>query len=145
MLLFDITSQSSFDRISNYHDTVLKTQKRTYSRVLVVGVLCDPTHTWGLIQGQGELFAQRIGGRFLRVDMNNPEAIHDAFRTILEPYWEFRTGLPKNIPPVVDMDQMNSYLSAVNVSPATSAQEPRMKVPARHSYFPRKALPPLPP
>jgi len=90
MLLYNTTSQSSFDRILSYSHEVLKVGNCVNRPILVVGAHYgqDPRHR---LTNVGERLAHDLGGRFIQTKIDDADSISAAFQTLLLSYWREST------------------------------------------------------
>lgn len=89
MLVYDVTSRVSFDRIFYYYKQVLKPMKPRHPPIMIVAVRTNAVYGISLVE-EGLAFAELAACGFCELYEDDIEAIGTAFNDLVGAYWIYR-------------------------------------------------------
>ncbi|RXK38308.1 Ras-like protein 1 [Tremella mesenterica] len=102
LLVYSITSRSSFEEVSTFHQQILRVKDKDYFPVLLVGNKIDLEYERQVQVSEGRELAKRFGAAFVETSAKNrlnvDEAFHSLVRTIRR-YQKDSGPVPGNSPP----------------------------------------------
>ncbi|KAL1405548.1 RAS1 protein [Vanrija albida] len=90
LLVYSITSRSSFEEVSTFHQQILRVQDRDYFPVVVVANKCDLEYERQVQPHEGRDLAKRFGAQCIETSAKQRVNVDDAFVAVVRAIRKFQ-------------------------------------------------------
>jgi GTPase KRas len=83
LLMYNITSRSSFEEIFDFHENILRAKDSSQVPIVIVGNKCDLEFQREVGRNEGRETAEKLGCRFMETSAKMSINVDEAFATIV--------------------------------------------------------------
>jgi len=98
LLVYSITSRSSFDEIGTFHQQILRVKDKDYFPVIVVANKCDLGSERQVGPKEGSDLAQHFGCKYIETSAKNRVNVEEAFATLVREIRKYNKELAAGRP-----------------------------------------------